>query len=862
MHRDERRSVIGKLRVAAVSVALALAGTFAPAAALAETQPMDTGIQLQEYKRFADVNPDEWYVTAGCLDYVVDNGLLTGYNATTFGPHDEITRGQIAVILHRMAGEPKADSQAFGDVDYDQYYGPAIRWARETKVVNGYTGTNDFGPENRVTRQEFAAMLANYAKNIAELDVSSDGAKLDSIDGAAEVADWARPSMGWAVDNGLISGVVHADGTSWIEPNGSATRCQASKMITVLHRDVMNQGSGSTDDPADPDYPSEDYDGPTRVEFTGEVVGAISDSAIASQDGNDIEIVTADNRYKVGDIVTLNPSEEFPYGTAVKIESVESADGLTEIRGTVPHPDEVYESVAINEQFDTDDVLNALKSDVDLQSIEISDNSLTISKDFGKYGSVSGTVTINDIDAHVIYIAPPTLLSVIVGYTDIDLNADLTADLDLELSTLPGDARRIKLGPQIPLPVAGAPGIGCNLQFYLEVDITGHVTASADIQVSTNIHRDFIGFHEITGDSDIDLGDTLSVAVGGSAGVNLSLGLYFILPDPLVEGGIGAGLETEVELTMHPGLICGDAAVWAYANAAVSFLDKPDGDLSAVFLDRDNSPFEASIHVEDGEFVPKCTWEDKENDPGSDDSGTDADNPDYDGIPIPDEGYGFKPQWTRAENGRAALAEPFYVDAGQSITIKAPADKNCTAMFGIDGGNSLVRRTERTEHNTFTYVYQGSSMFTGGGHDGESTTVEVLVGRLKVWSMYGWGQMYNGVREYVEPIVTFGACEQYGYPVQLSATSITLKVGQSFELSATQTVDDIYSAIGTEYDGTDDWALSSSERGKVLYERLEDSKWLITAEEPGTTTLNVCYGHKPRTTRAGFNRQCIVNIIE
>lgn len=608
MLRTEIRPIIRRLRIAAVSVSIALVGAAGPAPTLAEAQPVRSEIQLQAYNGFNDVGPGEWYVTGGFLDYVVDNRLLVGYDGETFGPHDEIKRGQIAVILHRMAGEPDADSAEFDDVDYGQYYGPAIRWARATGVVNGDAGTNNFGPDRNVTRQEFAQMLANYAENIGGLDVSSDGAGLDVINGAGDVSDWARPAMGWAVDNGLISGVVHADGTSWVEPHGATLRCQAAKMITVLHRDVLGLGPDKPDDPDNPnapDYPDEDYNGPTEVEFTEEVAGSIPDSSIARQDGNSVEIVTAADQYKVGDIVTLSPSENFPFGTAVRIESAKKTNGLTKLRGTIPHPDEVYESLAINERFGMDDVLD---SSVGLQAIGVSDNSFTVSENFREYGSVSGTITLNDFDGHVIYIAPPSVLSVLIGYTDIDFSADLTADLDFELSALPEDARKIKVGKPIPLPVVGAPGVGFNVQFYLEVDVTGHVVASADIQVETNIHRDFIGLHEMTGDSSVNAGNSLSVAVNGSVGVNASLGLYLILPDPLVDGGISAGLEAEVKLTQHPGLICGDAALWFYTEGQAHFILEPNSDLSITVFDRDNSPFEVGIHVEDGELVPECTW--------------------------------------------------------------------------------------------------------------------------------------------------------------------------------------------------------------------------------------------------------------
>lgn len=84
-------------------------------------------------------------------------------------------------------------------------------------------------------------MLANYAEKIARIDVGSDCAALDAIAGAGDVSSWARDAMGWAVDEGIISGDV-VDGTPYVNPQGSAQRCAAAKMVSVFHRDVLNLG--------------------------------------------------------------------------------------------------------------------------------------------------------------------------------------------------------------------------------------------------------------------------------------------------------------------------------------------------------------------------------------------------------------------------------------------------------------------------------------------------------------------------------------------------------------------------------------------------------------------------------------------
>lgn len=196
------------------------------------TAPSDFG--------FPDVTPGDWYATNEVLGYALNHGLMNGYSDGRFGPYDSITRAQVACILHNMAGNPQASSASFADVDYDAYYGDAVRWARATGVVSGY-GNNTFAPDRPVSRQELCAMLANYAKLVGAITVASDCTALDAIAGSDQVADWARTSVGWCVDQGIISGEV-TGGVAYVNPDGSAWRCAAAKMVGVLHRDVLNLG--------------------------------------------------------------------------------------------------------------------------------------------------------------------------------------------------------------------------------------------------------------------------------------------------------------------------------------------------------------------------------------------------------------------------------------------------------------------------------------------------------------------------------------------------------------------------------------------------------------------------------------------
>lgn len=75
---------------------------------------------------FLDVDPDAWYKDA--VQFVYDNGLMTGTSATEFAPDVTTTRAMIVSILARLEGVTAADDAGFTDVD-DEWFATAVNWA-------------------------------------------------------------------------------------------------------------------------------------------------------------------------------------------------------------------------------------------------------------------------------------------------------------------------------------------------------------------------------------------------------------------------------------------------------------------------------------------------------------------------------------------------------------------------------------------------------------------------------------------------------------------------------------------------------------------------------------------------------------
>ena len=152
---------------------------------------------------FNDVDASAWYYSA--VKYSYDNNIIAGYDSNTFAPNDNLTRGMLVTILYRMENSPKNDGNtSFSDVNSDKWYSKPIRWAVDNEIVHGYAGSSRFGPNDNITRQDLAVILRNYAKyKNKNINVKGDVTKFRD---SREISGYAYPAVQWAVGSKVITG--------------------------------------------------------------------------------------------------------------------------------------------------------------------------------------------------------------------------------------------------------------------------------------------------------------------------------------------------------------------------------------------------------------------------------------------------------------------------------------------------------------------------------------------------------------------------------------------------------------------------------------------------------------------------------
>lgn len=157
---------------------------------------------------FTDVKSGDWFYPA--VQYAYAQGLMTGTSATTFAPNGTMNRAMIVTVLYRLEKSPAVTGASkFTDVPAGQWYSDAVAWAAANKIVNGYDETT-FGPMNAVTREQMAAILFRYeqAKGLENVTLEEN---LNRFPDQNKISAYAIPALQWAVGQKIING--NADGT-------------------------------------------------------------------------------------------------------------------------------------------------------------------------------------------------------------------------------------------------------------------------------------------------------------------------------------------------------------------------------------------------------------------------------------------------------------------------------------------------------------------------------------------------------------------------------------------------------------------------------------------------------------------------
>ena len=254
-------------RMGAALMTLALMFTVSFSALAAEE---DTG--------YRDVEAGSWYADA--VEYVRDNGLMSGTSDTQFSPSGTMTRAMLAQTLYRAAGSPAVSgSDTFPDTQAGAWYADAVLWATQEGIINGYGG-GLFGTNDPVSREQIAVILWR--------DAGSPAAQSQNFADESAISPWASAAVDWARSAGLMSG---QEGNRFA-PQASATRAE----VAVILRAYRTLGAPET-----PETPAEETN-VLVVYFSATGNTERAANYIAQATGGDLFELTPADPYTDGDL--------------------------------------------------------------------------------------------------------------------------------------------------------------------------------------------------------------------------------------------------------------------------------------------------------------------------------------------------------------------------------------------------------------------------------------------------------------------------------------------------------------------------------------------------------------------------------
>jgi hypothetical protein len=163
------------------------------------------------------------------INYLIDRGIMQGYEDSSFKPYKDITRAEFIKVVNNTFGYTEKAKMPFLDVKESDWYCADISKGIAAGYISGYDdGT--MRPNKFISRQE-AAKIISVAYEFSE---ESDITKFKD---SKDIASWAIGFVGTVNNKGIMTG--YSDDT--FRPNKNITRGEVAKIIAAASGDIYNE---------------------------------------------------------------------------------------------------------------------------------------------------------------------------------------------------------------------------------------------------------------------------------------------------------------------------------------------------------------------------------------------------------------------------------------------------------------------------------------------------------------------------------------------------------------------------------------------------------------------------------------------
>lgn len=139
------------------------------------------------------------------IKFLAARGILKGKGAGLFDPNGNVTRAEFVTMLANLAGANVANTSGteFSDVLTGAWYTAYVNWAVAMGVASGY-GDGKFGPDDQITREQMAVMLDKFLVAVkADVKTVNEEASFTDV---ALISSWAAEAVSRVQQYGIING--------------------------------------------------------------------------------------------------------------------------------------------------------------------------------------------------------------------------------------------------------------------------------------------------------------------------------------------------------------------------------------------------------------------------------------------------------------------------------------------------------------------------------------------------------------------------------------------------------------------------------------------------------------------------------
>ena len=165
-------------------------------------EKIDNGKWIGE-NRFDDIANEDF---KGKINYIADAGIIDGVAERTFEPQQNVSRGEFAAMLCRIADkEPISSKNSFYDVSDGKWYSGYISAACDAGYMKGIS-ENKFAPDENITLSEAITALYRCVSSVKNIVLADDTDIRHENFGFVHTPQmWEIPGLKFAVSENILN---------------------------------------------------------------------------------------------------------------------------------------------------------------------------------------------------------------------------------------------------------------------------------------------------------------------------------------------------------------------------------------------------------------------------------------------------------------------------------------------------------------------------------------------------------------------------------------------------------------------------------------------------------------------------------